>query len=75
MDCSMPGFPVCHQLPELAQTHVHQVSDAIQPSHLLSPPSPFPATGSFPVSWLVASGGQTIGASASALVLPMNIQG
>ena len=40
MDCSMPGFPVHHQLPELTQTHVHQVSDAIQPSHLLSPPSP-----------------------------------
>ena len=32
MDCSMPGFPVCHQLPELAQTHVHQVGNAIQPS-------------------------------------------
>ena len=40
MDCSTPGFPVHHQLPELAQTHVHQVSDAIQPSHPLS--SPFP---------------------------------
>ena len=40
MDCSMPGFPVHHQLPKLAQTHVHQVSDAIQPSHLLSSPSP-----------------------------------
>ena len=39
MDCSLPGFPVLHQLPELAQTHVHQVSDAIQPSHPLSPPS------------------------------------
>ena len=36
----MPGFPVCHQLPELAQTHVHRVSDAIQPSHPLSSPSP-----------------------------------
>ena len=36
MDCSMPGFPVHHQLPELAQTHVHQVIDAIQPSHPLS---------------------------------------
>ena len=35
MDCSMPGFPVCHQLSELAQTHVHWVSDAIQPSHPL----------------------------------------
>ena len=40
MDCSMPGFPVHHQLPELAQSHVHQVIDAIQPSHPLS--SPFP---------------------------------
>ena len=35
MDCSMPGFPVHHQLHELAQTHVHQVSDPIQPSHPL----------------------------------------
>ena len=35
-----PGFPVYHQLPELAQTHVHQVSDAIQPSHPLLSPSP-----------------------------------
>ena len=41
MDCSMPGFPVHHQLLELAQTHVHQFSDAIQPSHPLSPPFPF----------------------------------
>ena len=40
MDCSMPGFPIHHQLPELAQTHVHQVGDAIQPSHPLSSPSP-----------------------------------
>ena len=40
MDCSTQGFPVHHQLPELAQTHVHQVSDAIQPSHPLSSPSP-----------------------------------
>ena len=40
MDCSTPGFPVFHSLPEFAQTHVHWVSDAIQPSHLLSPPSP-----------------------------------
>ena len=41
-DCSMPGFPVHHQLLELAQTHVHRVSDAIQPSHPLSSPSPPP---------------------------------
>ena len=40
MACSNPGFPVLHQLPELAQTHVHRVSDAIQPSHPLSLPSP-----------------------------------
>ena len=40
MDCSMQGFPVHHQLPELTQTHVHQVSDAIEPSHPLSSPSP-----------------------------------
>ena len=39
-DCSMPGLPVHHQLPELAQTHVHQVHDAIQQSHPLLPPSP-----------------------------------
>ena len=40
MDCSTPGFPVGHHLPELAQTHVHWVGDAIQPSHPLSSPSP-----------------------------------
>ena len=39
MDCSTPGFLVLHQLPELAQTHVHRVGDAIQPSHPLSSPS------------------------------------
>ena len=39
MDYSMPGLPDRHQLPELAQTHVHQVGDAIQPSHPLSSPS------------------------------------
>ena len=40
MDCSTPGLPVPHQLPELTQTHVHRISDAIQPSHPLSAPSP-----------------------------------
>ena len=40
MDCSTPGFPGHDQSPELAQTHVHRVSDAIQPSHPLSSPSP-----------------------------------
>ena len=77
MDCSTPGFPVHHQLPELAQTHVHRVGDAIQPSHPVVPFSylqSFLASGSFLMSWLFASGGQSIGVSASALVLPMNIQ-
>ena len=79
MDCSMPGFPVLHHLPELAQTHIHWVSDAIQPSRPLSSPSPlclqsFPALGSFLMGRLFASGGQSIGASSSASVLPMNIQ-
>jgi len=40
MDCSTPGFPVHHQLPELAQTHVYRVSDTIQPFHRLLSPSP-----------------------------------
>ena len=65
MDCSMPGFPVLHCLPEFAQTHVLWVGDAIQPSHPIThfsscPPS-FPASWSFPMSWLFASGGQSTG--------------
>ena len=40
MDCSTPGLPVHHQVLELAQTHIHRVGDAIQPSHPLSSPSP-----------------------------------
>ena len=40
MDCSTPGLPVHHKLPELTQTHAHRVGDAIQPSHPLSSPSP-----------------------------------
>ena len=79
MDCSMPGFPVLHHLLELAQTHIHWVSDAIQPSHPLIIPfsclQSFPASGSFPMSWLFTSGGQNIGTSASAWVLPVNNQG
>ena len=43
MDCSTPSFPVHHQLPKLAQNHIHRVSDAIQPSHPLSSPSPPPS--------------------------------
>ena len=79
MDCSIPGFGVLHYLPEFVQTHVHWVGDAIQASHLLSPllllPSIFPSIGSFPMSQLFTSGGQSIAASASAPDLPMNIQG
>ena len=120
MDCSTPGLPVHHQLPELTQTHVHWVGYAIQPSHPLSsfssffffivvdfvihwnetamgshvfpipiPPShlplqsvvlfscrllSFPASASFQMSQSFTSGGPSIGVSASASVLPMNIQ-
>ena len=77
MDSSTPGFPVHHQLHELAQTHVHWVSDAIQPSHPVVPfsscPQSFPASGFFPMSQLLALGGQSIRTSAS--YLPMKIQG
>ena len=74
-DCSTPGFPVLHHLLELAQTHVHWVGDAIQPAcPLLSSSQSFPASGYLPMSQLFASGGQSIGASASASVPPVNIQ-
>ena len=93
MDCSTPGFPVLHHFPEFSQTHIHWVSDAIQPSHSLSSPSPpalnlsqhqglFQWVGSshqvaseyqgWPMNWFFTSSSQWISASAS--VLPMNIQ-
>ena len=60
-DCSMPGLPVHHQLPKLAQTHVHRAGDAIQPSHPLSSPSPpalnlsqhqvFSSESGLPIRW------------------------
>ena len=79
MDCSMPNLSVHHQLPEFTQTHVHWVADAIQPSHPRSSPSPQafnPSHNQDLFKWLsfFASGGQIIGVSASASVLPMNIQ-
>ena len=76
MNCSTPGLPVHHQLPEFTQTHVHWVSDAIQPSHPLSSPSPTfnLSQHHFQMSQLFPSGGQSIGVSASTLVLPMNAQ-
>ena len=63
MDCSMPSFPVHHQLPELAQTHVHWVEDAIHPSHPLLSPSPLALNLTqhqdlSQLSWFLASGGQ-----------------
>ena len=72
-----PGPPVHHQLLEFTQTHVHRVSDAIQPSHPLSSPSP-PAPNpsqhqSFPMSQLLAWGGQSTGVSASASFLPLTV--
>ena len=74
MDCSMPGLPVPHHLPEFAQVHVQCISDAIQPSHPLTPSSP--ALNLSPhQSCLSVSGNQNTGASASASVLPMSIQG
>ena len=82
MDCSTPGFPVHHHLPKLTQIHVHRVSDAIQPLHPLSSPSPpafnlsiLAASGSFLMNQFFTSDGQSIGVSASASVLPMNLQG
>ena len=65
--------------PGVYPTHVHWVSDAIQPSHPLSPPSPptfqsFPASGFFQMSQFFASSGQSFGVSASASLLPMNVQ-
>ena len=80
MNSSTPGFPVLHCLHEFGQTHVHWcLSDAVQPSHPLSPPSPLALSlpqhqGFFPMSRVFKSGGQNIGASASASVLPMHIQ-
>ena len=78
MNRSMPGLPVHHQLPEPTQTHVHWVGDTIQPSHPVNPSSSclqsFPASGSFQMSQLFASGGQSSGVSASTSVLRMNTQ-
>ena len=71
-DCSMPGFPIHHQLPEPTQTHVHCISDAIQPSHPLSSTPP-PTFNPSLFKW-VGSSHQVAKLSASTSVLPMNIQ-
>ena len=80
MNRSTPGRPVHHQLPEFTETHIHRISDAIQPSHPLSSPSPLapnplPASESFPVSQLFTWGGQSTGVSALASFLPKKSQG
>ena len=78
MNCSTPGLPVYHQLPEFTQTHVHRVSDAIQPSHpLLSPsPAPNPSQHQSLFQWVNSSHeGQSTGVSASASFLPKKSQG
>ena len=79
MNHNTSGLPVHHQLPEFTQTRVHQVSDAIQPSHPLSSPSP-PAPNpsqhqSLPMSQLFAWGGQSTGVSALTSFLPKKSQG
>ena len=78
MNCSTQGLPVHHQLPEFTQTHIHRVSDAIQPSHPLSSPSP-PAPNPSQHQGLfqcVSSSHQvqSTGVSASVSVLPVNTQ-
>ena len=73
MNRSTPGLPVHHQLLDFTQTQVHRVSDAIQPSHPLSSPSS-PAPNPSQHQSLFQLSGQSIGVSASASVLPMNIQ-
>ena len=79
LNCSMPSFPVLHSLPEFAQTCLLSqwchptISSSLVP--FSSCPQSFPASGSFPKSRLFASGGQSIGAETSVLILLMNIQG
>ena len=76
MNCSTPGLPVHHQLPEFTQTHVHRVSDATQPSHPLSSPSPAPNPsqhqGLFQRVNSSHEVAKVLGVSALASVLPMN---
>ena len=78
MNRSMPGLPVHHQLPEFTQTHAHEVSDAIQPSHPLSfpsPPAPSPSQHQGLFQWVNSSHEVAkVLVSASGSVLPMNTQ-
>ena len=78
-NCSTRGLPVCHQLPDFTQTHVHRVSGAIQPSHPLSspsPPAPNPSQHQGLFQWVssLREVAKVLGVSASASVLPVNTQ-
>ena len=77
MDCEMLGFPVLHYLPDFAQIHSQWCYPTISYSATLFffCLQSFPASESFPMISVFSSGGQCIGASASASLLPMNIQG
>ena len=79
MNCSTPGLPVHHQLPEFTQTHVHRVGDALQPSHPLSspsPPAPNPSQHQSLFQWLNSSHkvAKVLGFSASASFPPKKSQ-
>ena len=77
MDCNRQGFPLFHHLLELVQTPVHWVDDAFNHIMFCLPfycPQSLPASGSFSMSWIFASGCQSIRASALVSVLPVNIQ-
>ena len=80
MVCSTPGFPVLHYVPGVCSNSCSwsqwchpTISSSVAP--FSSYPQSFPASGSFPMSWLFVSGGQSIGTLTSASVLPLNIQG
>ena len=79
MDCSTPGFPVLHHLLEFSQTHLDSVSDSIQQFHPLPPPFPLAfnlfSFRVFSNESALTLGGQSIGVSVSASVLPLNTQG
>ena len=74
MDCSMPVFPISQSLLKLVSIELVMPPNYFIVCRPLILPSIFPSVGVFSVSWLFASGGQSIGASASASILPMNIQ-
>ena len=75
MNRSMPGLPVHHQLPEFTQTHVHRVGVSSSLLSFSSCPQSFLASESFPMSQLFTRGGQSIGVSALASVLPKKFLG